>query len=81
MFDFENPIIKTKIITKMSVKVLTLELFKSVSIVVSLYTEDEILYECKFYTLEGIEYLQWSNDDNYILTYVNSKLEEELGNS
>ena len=78
MYDFETPIIKTKSIAKMSVKVMELELFKSVSIMVSLYTVDDILYDNKYYKLEGIEYTSWMNDDTYIINYVNDKLELDL---
>ena len=76
MYDFVTPIIATKSITKMDIKVMDLVFFQSVSIMVSLYSEDGTLYDNRMYKLEGIDYTNWGADDNFIVNYVRARLVE-----
>ena len=63
---------KTEKITKIKINITSLELFKSVIIVVSLLNNNII--DNKVIKLEGDDYLNWNNDDNYIKNIVISKL-------
>lgn len=74
----------TKVIVQNSKKIgifiINLELFKSVDVDVHFYNElDGIgVIDVKSLKLEGDDYLAWSNDDSYIVTYVVNKLNLEL---
>ena len=74
MLPIVQPINTTITLTKMSIRITELILFESVSIMVSLYTDDEILYDNKYYKLTGDEYANWASDDHYIIQYVNLQL-------
>lgn len=64
-------------INQFKVKVLELELFKYVKIVVALLDTDGNFIDQKFYTLDGDDYLQWSSDDTYVINFVKRKLREQ----
>lgn len=61
---------------KIGIFVVNLELFKSVSVDVHFYNEldGSGVIDVKSLKLEGEDYNAWSNDDNYIVTYVVNKL-------
>jgi hypothetical protein len=65
---------RTVVVTKMSIRIIELNLFQSVSIMVSLFSEDDLLYDNKYFKLEGEDYNNWNQSDNYIIEYVNAKL-------
>lgn len=56
------------------VRVMSLELFKSVSIMVTLKDADGNFVGIRNYTLEGADYLGWNNDDAYLINWVAAKL-------
>ena len=64
-------------INQFKIKVLELELFKHLKIVVALLDTDGNYVEQKFYTLDGDDYLQWANDDTYVINFVKRKLREQ----
>lgn len=69
---------KTEEITNIKISIMSIELFKSVTIVVSLLNNDDNIIDNKVIKLEGNDYLNWNNDDNYIKNIVISKLGYKL---
>lgn len=67
-------IIETKIIGYFKICIINLELFNSVSFQVQLFQSDDTFIRTECYTLTGNDYLNWSNDDNYIINYVANSL-------
>lgn len=63
----------TRMIDSLEIKIVSLTLFKDVTIVVNLY-DKECCIKTECYTLSGEDYQHWNNDDNYILQYVFDKL-------
>ena len=61
---------KVSIITAMEVNIITMELFKSVTVNVRFLDKNGICIEADNIRIDGDAYLEWMNDDNYILQYV-----------
>ena len=64
-------------INQFKVKVVELELFKSVRIAVALLDTDGNFVEQKFFNLVDDDYAQWSTDDTYVINFVKRKLREQ----
>ena len=64
-----------KIIHKIEIQILNLILFQSVSIAVSLYDENDFIIDNKMINITESDYLNWGNNDEwlieYVLTYLN----------
>ncbi len=75
-FDLEKPIIYTRTATKFSISISSIYLNISCSIVVMLYDTSGCPIDSRSYTLEGIEYDNWTTDQ-YIIDFVQKKLNEE----
>lgn len=56
-------------------QVMNLVLFKSVTLLVSLFDENYYIIDNKTFTIADEEYTNWSNDDNYLLDLVLTKLQ------
>ena len=69
-----SPYIVTSNITNLQIRVISLALFTSVTVNVNLFSGNEFIIS-KSYILEGDEYTNWGNDDNYIINYVLTKLD------
>lgn len=69
------PIKQEKTISKFTVELERVVLFKFAIILVILYDEDDKQVDFKRYSLEGDDYAAWSNDDKYIINYVKAKLQ------
>lgn len=67
--------ISIKIITSFTVNVLRLELFTSVTVNAILYGADNNFIEAKTITISGQDYLDWNNNDQYLI----NKVAEILG--
>ena len=67
--------ITTRIITSFTVSVIRLELFTSVTVNAMLYGADGGFIEVKTLTLSGQDYLDWNNNDQYLI----NKVAEILG--
>jgi hypothetical protein len=65
-------ITQVKNVTSFTVIVANLQLFKSVTILVRLFDENNKFVDSKSLTLDGTDYTNWNNDDNYIINYVAS---------
>jgi hypothetical protein len=61
-----------KTLTTFSIKIHELVFNEKVSLLVSFY-DDVAILENHFVTLEGQEYKNWSNDDNYIINLICQK--------
>lgn len=62
--------ITTKIITSFTVNVMRLELFESVTVNAMLYGINGNFLEVKTLTISGQDYLDWNNDDQYLIDKV-----------
>ena len=68
---------RTKTICRAVITVLSMVLFESITLSVSLIDVTDTTLEVKVYTITGEEYESWGNDDQYIVNWVKSKLQEE----
>jgi hypothetical protein len=57
-----------------------IKLFESVSFTVMLYDINNNFCDCRYFELSTDEYLQWGQDDAYLIKYVKTKLAEESKN-
>jgi hypothetical protein len=75
LYDIE-PITKTKvnIISKIEISIIELILFKSVKVRVVLFDENRNIINSNILTLTGQDYLNWKDDDNYIVDYVKTNI-------
>jgi hypothetical protein len=69
-----HSIVSTKTINSFTIRVLALELFKSVTIIASLFDANGIIVENRTIEVKDNEYLAWNNDDSYLVNLVASKL-------
>jgi len=60
----------TKIITSFTVNVMRLELFESVTVNAMLYGAQGNFLEVKTLTISGQDYLDWNNNDQYLINKV-----------
>jgi len=67
-------IVTTDVVIKINVDVIKLEIFKSVTLYVSLTTNTGKQVNGQSMDLSGDDYKNWSNDDNYLYTYAAGKL-------
>ena len=65
--------VKTSVINNIQINILKLELFKSMTLSVNLYSNTQLI-DTQIITLSGTDYSNWSNDDNYIINLVMNKL-------
>jgi hypothetical protein len=76
-YNFYPNLKKEITINQFKVKVVELELFKYVRIVVALLDTDGNFVEQKFFNLVDEDYTQWSSDDTYVINFVKRKLREQ----
>ena len=62
-------------ICKFKYTILEIILFKNVRIAVYLFNENDLLIETRQYIIEGAEYENWSNDDQYIIKLLKEKIQ------
>lgn len=67
-------IFPVRIIHSCEIQIINLILFQSVSVMVTLYDENSVPIENKMITISGEDYLNWSNDDNWLVDYTLNKL-------
>ena len=71
------PIKKVQTMNQFNINVLELKLFESVKLSVLLFDSDNIILDSRVYIIEINDYLQWNNDDKYILDWVRNRLQQE----
>ncbi len=69
----DSPYVVTNTINKVQIRVMNVELFTSVSVAASLFNNDSLI-DNKFFKIEGEEYNNWGNSDQYIVNLVLTKL-------
>ncbi len=69
----DSPYVITNTINKVQIRVMNVELFTSVSVAASLFHNDSLI-DNKFFKIEGEEYSNWGNSDQYIINLVLTKL-------
>jgi len=69
----DSPYTKTYTINKVIIRVMELELYKNVIIGVRLMDNNEMVKTERF-KIEGEDYTNWGNNDDYIVNYVLTKL-------
>ena len=76
---FIQPVVKTtvKTIEKFSISLSNLILFTSVDILVCYYDVNDNFIDMTTLTLDGDDYSAWYDDDNYLITWVKTKLSLE----
>ena len=67
-------IVPTRFIHSFEIQVINLTLFQSVTVMVILYDENDCLIDNKILNISGDDYLDWSNDDNWLIDHVLLKL-------
>jgi hypothetical protein len=78
---FYPPIQKSIKMNKFTVSITELILFTSCTISVVLYDSDtDIPIDNRLYKVEGQEYLAWDSNDQYIISFVKTKLQQESNN-
>jgi len=77
----DQPLEKTVKILGFSVSVINVELYKSarLGVHISCQSGSTLFNDYKEIRLSGTDYENWSNDDSYIITFVESKLPELTG--
>lgn len=75
-----DPIIQTTVQTliKINIEIVSVDLFKSCSIRVGLYNDKGFLVMNKLIVMDGDDYKNWSNDDNYIIEFVKKKIATDI---
>lgn len=69
---FNNTTIQ--IVTRFSLDISQLLLNTSATFRVTLYDADNAIIDNKFITLEGNDYNNWSNDDQYVINFIATQL-------
>ena len=69
----DYPYIKTNTVNNIKISVLSVELFKNIVLRVSMFA-DKTIVENKILKVEGEDYANWGNDDQYIVNYCLNKL-------
>jgi len=62
-------IIKTDTINNIKISTAYIELFKSITVRVGLYTNNTLV-DNRMIEITGTDYTNWGNDDNYIIDFV-----------
>jgi hypothetical protein len=66
---------KTITICKARVQILEIKIFESVRVAVYLLDSNDAVIDTTQFTIDGPEYNDWSNDDNYILKIIKQKIQ------
>lgn len=69
----DSPHVVTNTINRVQIRVMNVELFTSVNVSVSLFNNESII-DNKFFKIEGDEYNNWGNGDQYLVNLVLTKL-------
>lgn len=69
--DYHTPV---RVIHHIEIQILQLTLFQSVSLIVSLYDQNDHIIDNKVVAIEGQEYADWANNDQYLIDLVMAKL-------
>jgi hypothetical protein len=69
----DTPYVKSNTINNIKIRIMSVELFNSISICASLFENNNLL-DNKIFKIEGEEYKDWGNDDTYIIDLILSKL-------
>jgi hypothetical protein len=71
-----NPysIVRTFIVTSFKIELINIILFKSATFRILLYNDVDDLLEVSTITLEEENYLNWNNDDQYVIDYIKTQL-------
>lgn len=70
----EKEIVRVERVKSFTMTVTTIDLFKSVSVSVTLYDRDERPIDNKFFVIAGDDYQQWTQDDKTLVQIIARKL-------
>lgn len=65
--------VKTSVINNINIKIIQVELFKSITLSVTLLSNNQNI-DNQIIKISGDDYTNWGNDDNYIINLVLTKL-------
>jgi hypothetical protein len=71
---YEKDLSRSYQVSSFSIHVVSIELNVSVSVSVSCYDSNGHLSLTEFFVIDGIDYANWSNDDDYLKQLIASKL-------
>jgi len=77
--NLDTPLIKTQVIeyNRFKIKNFDLTLNEKVSIIILLYpVNPEHVVEARTIVMDGDDYTNWGNDDNYVINFIKRKLLE-----
>jgi hypothetical protein len=63
-------IVTSNTATSFTVSVISVELFTSANLRVMVYDANNNLIQCNYLTMSGSDYTNWSNNDEYVITFV-----------
>ena len=63
-------IVTSNTATSFTVSVISVELFTSANLRVMVYDANNNLIQCNYLTISGSDYTSWSNNDEYVITFV-----------
>jgi hypothetical protein len=69
----DSSYVKTNTINNIIIRIMNVDLFNSITVCASLF-ENTTLVDNKVFKIEGEEYSNWGNDDNYIVDLILTKL-------
>jgi hypothetical protein len=71
----------TKTISKAHVKIIEINLFESITIMVRLLDQSNVIVESRILVMDKTNgYDQWANDDTYVLNWVSNQLSIQPSN-
>ena len=76
-YTFYPPVKREIKINQFCINVVEIKLFSYVKISVGLFDINDQLVDNRMYEMSGDDYLEWGEDDGYIVRYVKAKLQEE----
>ena len=67
-------IVKTNIVNSFKIEMINLVLFESATFRILFFNDVNELLEIKIVAIENENYLNWKNDDQYIIDYIKTEL-------
>ena len=69
-----STITTSQTITYFTVKIINLELFSTCTLLVQMYDANNNILNTQIVSLTNAEYMDWMNDDNYIVNFAATRL-------
>lgn len=75
-YNLDNPVqqVITNTITKFSIVSVTINPYSSADIIVKLLTADDVQVSTARYIMQGQDYLDWNNNDDYLIVWIKNQI-------